>query len=108
MRVPALSLSEVDAVVAERHARGLEVVDLLRQAVAGEIDAVVGESVRAGTERVAVRAEGFLAEEVGRVLERRLDLGAVEPDGAVHAAVADEDDVVVVGEAAGASRTPCS
>ena len=34
------------------------------------------------------------------MLERRLDLGAVELDGAVDAAVADEDDVVVVGEPA--------
>ena len=33
-------------------------------------------------------------------LQRRLDLGAVEPDGAVDAAVADEHDVVVVGEPA--------
>ena len=35
------------------------------------------------------------------MLDRRLDLGAVEPDGAVHAPVADEDDVAVVGEPAG-------
>ena len=41
---------EVDAVVAERHARGLEVLDLLRQAVAREVDAVVSEAVGAGTE----------------------------------------------------------
>ena len=34
------------------------------------------------------------------MLERRHDLRAVEPDGAVDAAVADEDDVVVVGEPA--------
>ena len=32
------------------------------------------------------------------MLQRRLDLRAVEPNGAVHATVADEDDVVVVGE----------
>ena len=35
------------------------------------------------------------------MLQRRLDLWAVETDRAVHAAVADEDDVVVVGEPAG-------
>ena len=33
--------------------------------------------------------------------QRRLDLGAVEPDGAVDAAVADEHDVAVPGEPAG-------
>jgi hypothetical protein len=32
------------------------------------------------------------------VAERLLDLGAFEPDGAVDAAVPDEDDVVVFGE----------
>jgi hypothetical protein len=37
---PALSLSRSIRLVAERPARGLEIVDLLRQRVAGEIDAV--------------------------------------------------------------------
>jgi hypothetical protein len=73
---------QVDLVVAERDARGLEIVDLLHQAVAGEIDAVVGEPVCAGPVAVAVRAEEFVAENVGRTLQRRLDLGTVEADGA--------------------------
>ena len=50
----------------------------------------------------------LLAEQVGRVLERRLDLRAVEPDGAVDAAVADEDDVALVGEAARLLEKSCS
>jgi hypothetical protein len=91
---------EVDAVVAERHARGLEVVDLLRETVAGEVHALVREPLRACSVGTRVRAERRLAEGVGRVLERRLDLRAVEPDGAVDAAIADEDDVPVADEAA--------
>ena len=78
MRVPTLT-DEIDAVVAERHARGLEVLDLLRQAVTRQVDTVVGEAVGARAERVAVRTEGRLAEEVGRVLQRRDNLRAVEP-----------------------------
>src|SRR5207237_5604080 len=89
-----------DPLVAERPARGLHVVDLLRQAVAGQIDTGVRQSVRAGPERVAVGAKELLAEKVGRVLERRLDLRAVQPGGAVDASVADEDDVMIIREPA--------
>ena len=48
----------------------------------------------------AYASEGLLAEQVGVVLQRRLDLRAVEPDGPVDAAVADEDHVVLVRVAA--------
>jgi enoyl-CoA hydratase/carnithine racemase len=91
---------EVDALVTQRDARALQVVDPLRQAVAGEIVAVLRQSIRAGPETIGERAERLLAEEIGRVLERRLRLRAVEHRGTVHAAVADKDDVVVVGEPA--------
>ena len=91
---------EVDVLVAERLARCLQVVDLLREPVAGEVVAVVGESRCAAPKAVLVRAEGRLAEDVRRVLHRRVDLGAVEPDGAVDAAIADEDHVAVGGVAA--------
>ena len=91
---------QVDPLVAERPAGGLEVVDLLRQRVAGEIDAVLLEPRGAVAERLRVGAERLLPEEVGGALQRRRDLGAVEPDGAVDAAVADEHDVVVLGEPA--------
>src|SRR5947207_2448689 len=64
------------------------------------VDAVGGEPVRAGPVGVAVRVEGLFPEHVARVLDRRGDLRAVEPDGAVHAAVADEHDVSVAGVAA--------
>lgn len=67
MRPDALA-HEVDAVVAEGDARRLEIVDPLRQPVAGEIDAVVREPIRAGPKGVGVRAEGLLAQKVGRVL----------------------------------------
>ena len=101
-RAGAGALAEqVDAFVAERLARCFQVVDPLRKRVAREVDAVVGEPVRAGPEGVGALAERRLAEEVGRALHRRLDLGAVEPDGAVHAAVADEDDVAVGNKPAG-------
>jgi hypothetical protein len=52
---------EVDAVVAEGRARGFEVVDPLREPVAGEVDALVGEPIGARPEGVAVCTEGFLA-----------------------------------------------
>ena len=98
--MPGALADEVDAVVAERPARGLEIVDPLDDAVAGEIDAVVVSRVCAVAEGVAVGAEGLLAEVVGRPLQRGRDLGAVEPDRAVDAAIADEDDVAVVREPA--------
>jgi hypothetical protein len=61
---------EVDAVVTKRRARGLEVLDLLWQAVAREVDAVLGQPVSAGPEGVTVGTERALGEEVGRALER--------------------------------------
>ena len=64
------------------------------------IDAVVRESSCAVAKGVAVRAEGLLAEVVGRPLQRGRNLGAVEPDRAVDSAIADEDDVAVVREPA--------
>ena len=84
---------EVDAVVAERLACGLEIVDPLRQAVAPEIEAVRRQSVGARPERLAACAVGRLLEQVGRALHRRLHSG--QSSGAVHASVADEDHVVL-------------
>ena len=101
-RARAGALAEqVDRVVAERAARGVEVVDALRQRVAGEVDAV---ALRAGPRRPGTprrRRGTTLAEEVARVLAAPTSTSrAVEPRRAVDAAVADEHDVVPVGEAA--------
>jgi hypothetical protein len=52
---------EVDAVAAQRSARGLEIVDSPREAVVGEINAVVHKPLRAGSVTVGVCAEGFFA-----------------------------------------------
>jgi hypothetical protein len=92
---------QVDLVVAERDPSGLKVVDLLREAVAGEIDSLAGRPGGAGSERVAVGAEGVGAEAVGGVQERRGDFRAVEPHGPVHTAIADKNDVAIGGETAG-------
>ena len=86
--------------IAKRLARGFEIVDLLREAVPGDIDSVTGQPIRAGTQPVAPRAHRLLGQDVVRVADRRLDLGAVEPRRAVDPAVTDEDDVVVVREPA--------
>ena len=97
---PGALAQEVDAVVAERHARGLEIVDPLGDRIAREVDTVLAEPVGAGAERIAVRAERLLAEQVGRVTQGRLDLRAVEHRRPVGAAIADEDDVSIGGEPA--------
>jgi hypothetical protein len=97
----ALALAQqVDGAVTERHPRGLHVVHLLRQAVAGQIDTFARQSLRARPEGAGVCVEGFRAEKVGRVAERRRNLWAVQHGGAVHPPVADHDDVVTVGEPA--------
>src|SRR5262249_56436780 len=64
---PGALADEVDAVVAERLARGLDVLDDLHERVAGEVDAVRLEPARAGAEAVRVRGLGLHAEEIGRV-----------------------------------------
>ena len=80
--------------VAERAAGVLEVVGALRQRVAGEVEAVLGEPVGAVLEAAgggAQRAGASRSPAAARVG----DLRAVEPGRAVDAAVADEHDVVV-------------
>ena len=62
---------QVDALVAQRAPGGLEVVDPLGQRVAGEIDAVGAQVIRARPVAVRLRAQGLLAEQVGGVLQRR-------------------------------------
>src|SRR5262249_58061064 len=57
---------QVDAAVAEGAAGGLEIVDLLGQRVAGEIDAVRLQPRSALAERARVRAKRLLLEEVRR------------------------------------------
>ena len=91
---------EVHLVVAERPARGLEVVHSLRQRVAREVDSLVLESLPTFPVRIRLLPERVLREEVGRVPHGVRDLGAVEDGGAVDAAVAHEDHVALVGEAA--------
>ena len=100
-RARAGALAEqVDPLVAHGHARGLDVVGPLGQRVPGEVDAVGLQARGAVPEAVGVRALRLRGEEAGRVLERRHDLRAVEPHGAVDAAVAEQHDVVVAGDPA--------
>ena len=99
-RARARALAEqVDPAVAERAARGLEIVDALGQRVAGEVDAVTAKAL--GAAEALPRTRAVRPRRAGRgLLHRRLDLGAVEHRRAVDAAVADEHDVAVAGEAA--------
>jgi hypothetical protein len=69
----------------------------LCDAIAAEIDAVVGEPVSAGPVGVGVRLCSLVADQVGGVPERRLYFRAVEPYGAIDAPVADENDGVLAG-----------
>ena len=91
---------QVDPAVSERLASRFEVVDPLLEVVPGEVDAVRRQPVGARAEGLRVGAEGLRSEEVRRPLQRRHDLGAVETHRAVDAPVADEHDVVVVGNPA--------
>ena len=91
---------EVDAAVVHRSPGRLEVVDALRQRVAGQVDALARQPVRAVAEGGRAGAERLVAEQVRRTPQRRRHLGTVEHRRAVDAAVADEDDVVVLVEPA--------
>jgi len=70
-RVPALSLSRSMRFVAERDASGFDVVGLLRQRVAGEVNAASLKPLRARGEGLGVRAQRRFAEVVCGVLQRR-------------------------------------
>ena len=83
MRVPALSLEEVDAVVTERTTGRVEVVDALGKRVPGEVDPVVLKALRAGLVCSRVGPHRFLGEEAARLLAGRGHLGAVGPRRAV-------------------------
>jgi hypothetical protein len=65
--------------------------------VAGKVHALVRESSCASPEAGGIRVEEFLAEDVRRVLDSGLDLWTVEHRGALNTAIADEDDVAVLG-----------
>ena len=86
--------------VAERDASGIDVVGLLRQRVAGEVDAGSLKPLRARGEGLGVRGQRRFAEVVRGVLQRRRHLGTVQHRRAVDAAVADHDDIVLGGQAA--------
>jgi hypothetical protein len=64
--------------------------------VAAKIKAFTHEPRRAGPVGVGVCLGGLLAEQVGVVLQSRLNLRAVEPHGPVNAVVADENHVVLI------------
>src|SRR5205823_2538453 len=87
---PGALAEQVDALVAERAAGGLEVVDAFGERVSGEVDAVVLKTMCAGPERGSVGAIRLLAQEVARVLARRCHFRTVELRRAVDPAVADE------------------
>ena len=97
---PGALADQVDALVAEGDASGLDVVGLLRQRVAGEVNAGSLKPLSARGEGLGVRAQRRFAEEVCGVLQRRRHLGTVQHRRAVDAAVADHDDIVLGGQAA--------
>ena len=90
---------QVDLPVPEGRPDRLEVVDLIGQPVAVQIDTAGLQPCRARPKAAGVGPDRLLAEEVLGALQRRDDLGAIEPNRAVDAAVADEDDVMVLGDA---------
>ena len=96
---PGALAEQVDALVAERDASGLDVVGLLRQRVAGEVYAGPLKPLRARGEGLGVHAQRRFAEVVRGALERRRHLGTVQHRRAVDAAVADHDDIVLGGQA---------
>ena len=97
---PGALAEEVDALVPQRLAGRVEVVDALGKRVSGEVEAVVLEALRAVLVRRRVGAHRLLGEEAARLLAGRGHLGTVELRRAVDAAVADQHDVVLVGEPA--------
>jgi hypothetical protein len=97
---PDALAEEVDPVVTERLPDGLEVLHLLRQPVAGDIDSLALQARGARTEAVHVRVQRLLGEGVWGVRDGGLNLLTVEANGPFHAAVTHEDDIVVLGEAA--------
>ena len=97
---PLALADQVDALVAERDASGLDVGGLLRQRVAGQVNAGSLKPLRARGEGLGVRAQRRFAEEVRGVLQRRRHLGTVQHRRTVDAAVADHDNIVLAGQAA--------
>ena len=98
---PGALADQVDALVAERDASGVDVGGLLLHRVAGEVYAGSLKPLRARGEGLGVRAQRRFGEEViSGVLQRRRHLGAVQHRRAVDAAVADHDDIVLGGQAA--------
>ena len=97
---PGALAEQVDALVAERDASGLDVAGLLRQRVAGEVYAVSLKALARTRRRPgSTPVSDALARYVGGVLQRRRHLGTVQHRRAVDAAVADHDDIVLGGQA---------
>ena len=97
---PGALAEQVDALVAEGDASGLDVGGLLLQRVAGEVYAGSLKPLRARGEGLGVRVQRRFGEEVGGFIQRRCHLGTVQHRRAVDAAVADHDDIVLGGQAA--------
>ena len=97
---PLALADQVDALVAEGDASGVDVGGLLLQRVAGEVYAGSLKPLPARGEGLGVRGQRRFGEEVCGVLQRRRHLGAVQHRRAVDAAVADHDDIVLGGQAA--------
>ena len=92
---------QIDALVAERAPGSFEIINSLRQRVSREVDTIALQPLGALAEGIGARSHGFLTEQIAGPLHCRADLGTVEPDRAVDAAIADEDDVVSAGELTG-------
>jgi len=72
---PGALAEQVDALVAEGDASGFDVVGLLSQRVAGEVNAASLKPLRARGEGLGVRAQRRFAEVISGVLQRRRHLG---------------------------------
>ena len=97
---PRAFAEEVDALVAQLLAGGFEVVDALRDGVPGEVEPLVLQPLRALPVRRCVGPHRLLGQIAARLLAGRGHLGTVEPRRAVDAAVANQDDVVLLGVSA--------
>ena len=98
---PRAFAEEVDALVAQRLAGGFEVVDALREGVPGEVERPrPGGAPRTSWYAAASARIAFSVRIAARLLAGRGHLGTVEPRRAVDAAVADQDDVVLLGVSA--------
>ena len=101
-RASARALAQqVDAVIAERAARRVQIIDPLGQRVSGEIDAIRLQPVRTCAKSLRISMERLFTKEVRRSLQCGRDLRTGERRRPVDPAIADQDNVVTIGDPAG-------